>query len=62
MKNNILTICVVGCFMTTLLTLKYLNLRDAYHKAEKERVEYCKKYKELKVKLQNEKHKQTLSL
>lgn len=61
MKNSIVTITIIA-LMGTLFSVKYLNLRDAYHKAEKEKVEYCKKYKELKVKLQNEKHKQTLSL
>jgi len=51
MKSNILAICVVGCFMTTLFSVKYLNLKDAYQKAEKEKIEYCKKYNELKCRI-----------
>lgn len=50
MKNSIVTITVI-VFMITLFSVKYLNLRNAYHKAEKERVEYCKKYNELKCKM-----------
>lgn len=50
MKSNIIPISVVICFMTTLFLIKYLNLRSMYHKAEKEKVEYCRKYNELKGK------------
>lgn len=50
MKNSIVAITIV-VFMGTLFSVKYLNLRNAYHKAEKEKVEYCKKYNDLKGKM-----------
>lgn len=52
MKNSIVTITVI-VFMGTLFSVKYLNLKNAYHKAEKEKVEYCRKYNETECKYEN---------
>lgn len=53
MKNRVYTICFVGCFITTLFTVKYLDLKDAYKKSESDKVEYCRKYNEVECKYKN---------
>lgn len=56
MKNNILTMGMgiwLTCLAIALFAVKHLDLRDAYYKAEKEKVEYCRKYNEVECKYEN---------
>ena len=49
---TILTAAVIASSIC-LFTLTYSNLRDAYAKAEKEKLEYCKKYHEQRNRMYN---------
>ena len=48
----ILLFIIALAFTSTIFALKYNNLKQAYHKSEKEKVEYCKKYYEQKDRLE----------
>ena len=49
---TILTVVVITSSIC-LFALTYSNLRDAYAKAEKEKLEYCEKYHEQKNRMYN---------
>jgi hypothetical protein len=50
MKNKgLMYLCVVIIIIvSTIIAIKYDSLKQAYHKAEKEKVDYCTKYYEEK--------------
>ena len=49
---TILTVAVIASSIC-LFALTHSNLRDAYAKAEKEKLEYCEKYHEQKNRMYN---------
>jgi len=46
-KKYVAAFIVAAIFGFTVIAYKYNNLKEAYTKAEKEKVGYCKKYHEL---------------
>ena len=50
-KKYVGVFIVATIFIYTLTAHKYNNLKAAYENAEKEKVEYCKRYNELKCKI-----------
>jgi len=43
--NGLMIICIaIVIFVSTIIAIKYSNLKLAYQKAEADKVEYCEKY------------------
>jgi hypothetical protein len=47
-KGSIIINIIIALFIFVAIGIKYNNLKTAYIKAEKEKVEYCEKYYEQK--------------
>ena len=46
---KIIVLCIITlAFISTIFALKYNSLKTAYYKAEKEKIDYCKRYYEQK--------------
>ena len=52
-KKYITAFIVAAIFSFTVITHKYNSLKLDYHKAEADKVEYCRKYNEIECKYEN---------